>query len=125
MDLVCREDLDPFAAETDDELEQLAQDLEHRLLEDYGSNPDDEDRGVGLLSRLSGTDSPLMIARLIEADFLKDDRVLTCEAIVELAEGGNAGTVATVDLKVTTSDGLLKLGYAVGSDGALTGGVVS
>lgn len=124
MDLVCRDDLDEFASETDDELEQLAQDLEHRLLEEYGSNPDDEDRGVGLMSRLSGTDDPTMIGRLIEADFLKVERVLTCVAQVQRTGVGNEGAFASVDITVTTTDGLLKLGYSANADGTLTGGVV-
>lgn len=124
MELVCRDDLDEFASETDDELDQLAQDLEHRLLEEYGSNPDDEDRGVGLLSRLSGTDNPAMIGRLIEADFHKDPRVLTCIALVTLTGSGNAGVAAAVDITVTTDDGLLKLGYSVDTGGALAGGRV-
>lgn len=124
MELVCRDDLDEFASETDDELDQLAQDLEHRLIEEYGSNPDDEDRGVGLLSRLSGSDSPAMIGRLIEADFHKDPRVLTCVALVTVSGSGNAGALATLDITVTTGDGLLKLGYSVAADGALTGGRV-
>lgn len=125
MDLVWRDDLDEFASETDDELEQLAQDLEHRLLEEYGSNPDDEDRGVGLMSRLSGSDEPTKIARLIEADFHKDERVLTCVANVALTGDKASGVLARLDLTVSTTDGLLKLGYAANADGTLTGGVVS
>lgn len=124
MDLVCREDLDEFASETDDEFEQLAQDLEHRLLEEYGSNPDDEDRGVGIMSRLSGSDDPNMIARLIEADFHKDDRVLSCVVAVTLAGAKSTGVIASLDITVTTSDGSLKLGYDVNADGTLTGGAV-
>lgn len=125
MDLVCGEDLDEYASETDDELDQLAQDLEHRLFEDYGSNPDDEDRGVGLLSCLSGTDNPTVVGRLIEADFMKDERVLSCIATVTRSDAGNAGVVATVDIEVTTTDGLLKLGYSVNADGTFEGGAVS
>jgi len=124
VELVCRDDLDELASELDDELEELAQDLEHRLFEDYGSNPDDEDRGAGLLSRLSSTDSPLMIGRLIEADFLKDERVLTCSATVTREGQGNEGVVAKVDIVVETTAGLLKLGYAVKTDGTFTGGIV-
>lgn len=124
MELVCRDDLDEFASETDDELEQLAQDLEHRLLEDYGSNPDDEDRGVGLMSRLSGTDSPTMIGRLIEADFLKDDRVATCVALVTHTGSDASGVLASVDITVETTEGRLKLGYTASSDGTLDGGPV-
>ncbi|MDB4946238.1 MAG: hypothetical protein JWP97_5772 [Labilithrix sp.] len=125
MDLVCLDDLDEFASETDDELEQLAQDLEHRLLEEYGSNPDDEDRGVGLLSRLSGSDDPTKIGRLIEADFVKDVRVLACIAKVVLGGAGNGGAVAQLAIEVTTDDALLRLGYSVGADGTLTGGVAT
>jgi hypothetical protein len=124
MELVCRDDLDEFASETYDELDQLAQDLEHRLFEEYGSNPDDEDRGVGLVARLSGSDSPAMIGRLIEADFHKDERVLSCVANVTLAGSGNTGVAATLDISVTTNDGLLKLGYTVEADGASSGGRV-
>lgn len=124
MDLVCREDLDDFASETDDELELFAQDLEHRLFEDYGSNPDDEDRGVGLLSRLSGTDSPALIGRLIEADFSKDDRVLTCDARVTRSAGSAAGVVMKIDIDARTTVGLLQLGYSVKADGTFEGGIV-
>lgn len=124
MDLVCLDDLDEFASETDDEFEQFAQDLEHRLFEEYGSNPDDPDRGVGLLSRLSSTDSPTMIARLIEADFFKDERVLTCVVDVRLTGEKAKGVVANLAITVTTNNGLLRLGYSVNADGTFTGGVV-
>ena len=117
MDLVCLDDLDEFASETNDEMVQLEQDLYHRLLEEYGSNPDDEDRGVGLASRLSGTDPPEMIARLIEADFAKDDRVLSCTATVETDGAGNDGVVARVNITVETTNGLLELGYSVTDSG--------
>jgi hypothetical protein len=123
VDLVCLDDLDEFVSETDDEHELLAQDVLHRLLEEYGSNPDDEDRGVGLLDRLSGHDSPIFIARLIEADLVKDDRVLTCVADVRTTGLGNEGAVAEIDITITTAIGLLSLGYTVNADGTLTGGV--
>lgn len=125
MDLVCLDDLDEFASETDDEIELLAQDVKHRLLEEYGSNPDDEDRGVGIMSRLSGTDDPIMIGRLIEADLVKDERILTCAAQIERTDAGNAGSFATVDITITTTDGLLTLGYSANADGTLSGGVVA
>ena len=120
---MCLADLDEFASETDVELELLAQDVQHRLLEEYGSNPDDEDRGVGLMDRLSGTDSPTSIARLIEADLVKDDRVLTCQATVTTSTDGNAGAFAKIDILIATTDGLLKLGYTANADGTLSGGV--
>lgn len=125
MDLVCLDDIDDFASETDDELVQLEQDLYHRLLEDYGSNPDDEDRGVGLLSRLSSSDDPRKLGRLIEADFSKDERVDGVTALVDVTTNGNAGAVAKIAIEVTTSDALLKLGYSVLADGTVTGGRVA
>ncbi|MGK3987469.1 hypothetical protein WME99_30800 [Sorangium sp. So ce136] len=48
-DLVGFDDVDAFATETSDPLEEFKQDKYHRLTEEYGSNPDDTDRGVGLL----------------------------------------------------------------------------
>lgn len=125
MDLVCVDDLDEYASETDDELELLAQDLYHRLIEEYGSNPDDPTRGVGIMSRLSSTDDPLMIARLIESDFLGDDRVISCVAVVKREGASNEGTFATLDILVATAAGSLRLGYAANLDGSLSGGVVT
>lgn len=74
-DLVCMRDLDLWGRETTDELEILDQDLFHRLIELYGSNPDDEDRGVGVTSALSGIITDRDIAGEIRTDFAKDDRV--------------------------------------------------
>lgn len=68
-------DLDLWGRETTDELEILDQDLFHRLIELYGSNPDDEDRGVGVTSALSGIITDRDIAGEIRTDFAKDDRV--------------------------------------------------
>ena len=120
VDLVYADDLDEFASETDDDDEILAQDVQHRLLEEYGSNPDDPDRGADLLGRLSGTDSPEMIARLIEADLVKDDRILTCIVEVQTEDLGNAGVIAHLDIAITTARGALNLGLDVNADGTLT-----
>ncbi|XYH94942.1 hypothetical protein ACMHYB_45095 [Sorangium sp. So ce1128] len=48
------DDVDAFATETSDPFEEFKQDKYHRLTEEYGSNPDDTDRGVGLTDMLSG-----------------------------------------------------------------------
>ena len=53
VEIRCFEDMDQFGSETVDELENLAQDLYHRLIEDPGSNLDDPSRGMGLLNVLS------------------------------------------------------------------------
>lgn len=54
-DLVCVDDLDANGAETRSDLQSLAQDLYHVLLQVLGSNPDDEGRGIGASSALSGS----------------------------------------------------------------------
>lgn len=82
-DLVCEKDLDLFGRETDDPLEILSQDLYHRLIELYGSNPDDTDRGVGIVSMLSGAIEDVDPSAVIEADFRKDDRVVSASAKVD------------------------------------------
>jgi len=96
MDLVCYEDVDLFAAETSDEWEILEQDLYHRLIEEPGSNPDDPDRGVGISNLLSGVVRPELFARLIEADFLKDDRVASCKATIAPRDSAGAYDIEIV-----------------------------
>lgn len=75
-DLVCVDDLDPFASETTSDLQNLTQDVLHLLRELPGSNPDDPTRGVGVEAYLSG---PLTaFARLpsiIDAQLSTDDRI--------------------------------------------------
>lgn len=81
------DDVDRFGAETEDELENLEQDLFHRLIEPRGSNIDDPDRGLGLEDMLSGpVDSRLK--KKIEVELLKDERVTAVTAeITEIEEG--------------------------------------
>lgn len=116
QDLICSSDLDLFGRETTDPLEVLAQDLFHRLTETYGSNPDDVDRGVGIVDALSGIVEDRDIGAEIRADFLKDDRVsdvrVTVTQIPEVAGGQRIATlVQTVDgilpLDVTIVDGVV------------------
>ena len=88
MDLVCFDDLDHFAAETTTAMEELAQDLYHRLIEQPGSNIDDPDRGLGIEDMLSGPVDPQLTHR-IEAELRKDDRVDAVKATVtELGDDG-------------------------------------
>jgi hypothetical protein len=88
-DLRCLEDLDRFAAETTSELENLDQDVLHILMEDYGSNPDDGTRGVGLPNLLSSpTRSITNITALVETQLRKDDRIDQVKAtLTELPPG--------------------------------------
>lgn len=88
MDLLCFEDVDSYARETTDPVVELEQDLFHRLLEAPGENPDDEDRGVGLVDMLSGPIEPERLSARIAADFKKDPRVTNARAtLTELEEG--------------------------------------
>src|SRR5262249_27844450 len=86
-ELRCFEDLDRFGAETANTLEDLAQDLYHRLIEPRGANLDDPDRGLGIEDRLSGVVDP-ELKKQIETEFKKDERVHAVSAqITELAAG--------------------------------------
>jgi phage baseplate assembly protein W len=86
-DLRCFDDLDAFGAETSDALEELEQDLYHRLIEPRGSNLDDPDRGLGIEDMLSGEVDPGLKQR-IEAELRKDERVTAVSAsITEIATG--------------------------------------
>jgi hypothetical protein len=73
VDLLCFDDVDMMATELDDPLAEALQDFYHRLIEDPGSNPDDPDRGVGLVSMLSSVQDPSLAGR-IDAEAKKDDR---------------------------------------------------
>lgn len=75
VDVVAFDDLDSFGEELDDPLEELLQDLYHRLLEPPGSNLDDPDRGLGLEDALSAAVDVATLSARIEAEFRKDDRV--------------------------------------------------
>lgn len=80
-DLLCTNDLDPMAAEIDDPVDELEQDFYHRLIEPYGSNLDDPDRGVGLEDMLSGVVDNSLASR-IDAEGKKDDRIDSVSTIV-------------------------------------------
>ncbi len=86
MDALCLDDLDLFGGELDDPLEELAQDLYHRVIEAPGSNVDDPARGYGLEGRLSSsgksTKLQTSIQHGIEAELRKDGRVLEVRALV-------------------------------------------
>lgn len=110
-------DLDLFGRETTDPLEVLGQDLYHRLVELYGSNPDDVDRGVGIVDALSGIVDNRDLAGEIRADFKKDDRVAEAEVkVTPMAETPGGYRIA---IRVQTVDGILPLEVEV-VDGILS-----
>lgn len=78
VDAVCYDDLDRKGAEMDDPVAELEQDFYHRLIEIPGSNPDDIDRGVGLILMMSKgvtTESAQSFAHRIDAEGKKDERI--------------------------------------------------
>jgi hypothetical protein len=54
------DDMDASAAETDSDLESLQQDVLHILMEVLGTNIADQDKGLGLLTLLSGPSTILL-----------------------------------------------------------------
>lgn len=87
-ELACYSDMDRFGSETANALEDLAQDLFHRLIEPRGSNLDDPDRGLGIEDALNGVvDSNLKLQ--IEAELRKDERVTAVSASITEIETGS------------------------------------
>lgn len=82
-DLVLIDDMDPFAAETTSDLQNLIQDCYHVVMQEKGSNPDDETRGFGLMSRLSGTLAEFMAsASDLDAELEKDARIDSSSTVI-------------------------------------------
>lgn len=101
-DLRCYDDLDEFGAECESDIEELEQDLYHRLIEAPNSNLDDLNRGLGIEGELSGT-ADQGLARRIEHEFRKDARVKKVQAtITEVIADSNAGAVMRIEIEVET-----------------------
>lgn len=82
-DLVLIDDMDPFAAETTSDIQNLIQDCYHVVLQEKGSNPDDETRGFGLMSRLSGTLAEFVAsASDLDAELEKDPRLDSSSTVI-------------------------------------------
>lgn len=114
MDLRAYDDLDPFAAECTDAYEELVQDCYHRLVEAPGSNPDDENRGLGIEDMLSGQVDPQW-PRLIEAELRKDDRVTGSTARISQVDDTSLRIEITIEV-----DGLaLGLALETAPDGTI------
>lgn len=88
-DLVYVTDADPMGRETTSEAQNLAQDCLHWLICLPAGNLDNEDRGVGVETYLSGTtDDAMRLPSAIEADFEKDSRIAGCSASVLMQPDG-------------------------------------
>jgi len=86
-DLDCFTDVDAFAAELDDPVAILAQDVFHILIERPGSNPDDPTRGIGIIEALSGKVDTTLASR-IDAQLQKDDRIDVAQTTITDMGGG-------------------------------------
>jgi hypothetical protein len=107
MDLIAFDDLDLFGAECATPLDELEQDLYHRLIEPAGSNIDDPNRGLGIEDLLSGPYDAALAGR-IEAELRKDSRVSAVRAtITDLQTGSNAGTSFRITVDVKADEGEL------------------
>jgi phage baseplate assembly protein W len=113
-DLRAYDDLDAFAEETIDELEDLEQDLAHRLIEPRGANLDDPDRGLGIEDRLGGVVDPTL-AQDIEDEFRKDERVSAVSARVSELDAGKF----SIEIQVAVNEEEINLRFETDASGNL------
>lgn len=114
-DLVAFDDLDPLGSECATPLDELEQDLWHRLNEEYGSNPDDGDRGVGIENWLKKPFQPVQLQRAIEIDFRKDPRVDSVTATVTAVAG--VSETYQVSVAVDADSGQLNMAATLSTSG--------
>lgn len=117
---VCVLDCDPDANETTSDLQNLVQDVYHRLIEIPGSNPDDATLGIGVQQLLSGTVTNMMgLQQRVPQQLLEDDRISSCDvSIVQNPDGsytlalqlGVAGAVLGLEYGYTAAGGLVQTG---------------
>lgn len=113
-DLVCVDDLDPFAGETTSDLQTLIQDVYHLLLEIPGSNPDDPDRGIGASTYLSGTlENFKSLPGRIETQLGTDDRISSVSCTITPQASDNTFTV-NLNIGVGTQVIPLQFGWQSG-----------
>lgn len=113
-DLRGYDDLDAFGEETVDELEDLEQDIYHRLIEPRGSNIDDPDRGLGIEDRLGGIVDP-SLAQDIEDELRKDERVSNVSARVTELDSSRY----QIDIQVAVNEEKLSLTFQTDASGNL------
>ena len=108
-DCVCWDDVDLFARETGSDLESLAQDIYHTLLEAPGSNIDVPDRGVGVESYLSGSAANLpALATTIDTELEKDGRIdKSSSSVTQDADG-----TYVLSVKVQAGAAVLGISFA-------------
>lgn len=116
-DLVCYDDVDPLAAETQSDLESFAQDVYHLLLELPGTNPDDPNRGIGIELYLSGTFADFAkLPALIEQQIGDDPRATGCSCSITSNSNGTYG----INIQIACSTGVLPLNFEYSAASGLT-----
>ncbi len=113
-DLVCADDLDPFAGETTSDLQTLEQDVLHVLDEENGSNPDDPERGVGIYNMIGGTVEQLQqMAATIDTQLEKDDRIdSSTTTITDVSTTSEqAGAFYLISIEVVVDGSVIPLSY--------------
>jgi hypothetical protein len=113
-DLRAFDDLDEFGAECSSAVEELEQDIFHRLIERYGSNADVPDRGESVDEWLSSTIGKDEAVRRIENECLRDQRVAA--ATVKIVEQQKDYWLISIEIQ-TNEDELSKFDVEVDSDG--------
>jgi hypothetical protein len=115
-DLVCEDDLDPFARETTSDLQSLEQDCLHVILEEPDSNLDDPGRGIGIAGLLSGTSVDLALAQShIDSELQKDDRIDAVRS--EVTDQGDGEFDLIIEIAVGAAT--LGLSYSYTASGGL------
>lgn len=104
-------DSDPLFSETLSEIQNLQQDLGHRLVELPGSNLDfgpTNTRGVGIMMYLNGNAEKLAgLPARIDAEFIQDARVLDSSTTLTQEADGSY----TIASQVTTRAGVFGLAW--------------
>lgn len=122
-DLVCTDDLDPFASETTSDLQTLVQDVMHQLIEWPGTNPDDPDGGVGIERYLNGRSSDLQAAPgVIEQKLIRDDRIDACTATVSAPTAPDGQWIIATELTVDGAVVPLSFGWSQAAGLTFLGG---
>lgn len=114
MDIYCLESIDPYFTEVDGTL-ALGQCLARRLISTRGSHPTDPNYGSDVKQWVGTNFSDAEVSimeSMVEAECLKEDRVLDVEATASLILSRQDGSFK-IDIKVFTDEGPFSLTLVV------------
>jgi hypothetical protein len=91
MDLRWLDDMQIDAAETSGDEEELEQDVYHVIEQDYGTNIDDPERGLGIanMSSQALTTSTKQWETKSDTEVAKDDRCKRVTSTIEVSDDGS------------------------------------